>query len=378
MSTLMMIAGKMVFNLRWLLIPFCGVILIGLFTACGHIEETEIDDIEVMQESLLCYYNQGVTIDAVAASDSSFVFSLSNEEKISLSKELVFPIDICVGLKDCNDEKVIAVEGYEDWTFSFDDKTTITFGKSLFAVDPDLVVRGINHRGYSVEAPENTLPAFRLSKLHGFRYVETDIHFTKDNVPVLIHDSKVDRTSNGTGEVKTLTWEEIRQFDFGQWKSENFVHTKIPSLEEFLALCRDIGLYPYIELKAGSREQVETVVALVEEYELKGKAVYISFSAPILQYIIAKDPTATVGFLAGTPLTEKAISKAEELRTGSNYVFVDASDYSESAVYLSRLNSMPLETWTIDSESIILSLSPYITGVASNRLHAGRLRLESR
>ena len=53
----------------------------------------------------------------------------------------------------------------------------------------------VSHRGYSAEAPENTLPAFRLSKKKGYNYVETDIQFTKDGVAVCLHDKFINRTA---------------------------------------------------------------------------------------------------------------------------------------------------------------------------------------
>ena len=80
-------------------------------------------------------------------------------------------------------------------------------------------VMSINHRGYSAEAPENTLAAFRMSKEMGFDAVECDVRFTKDGVPVLLHDEKVDRTSNGKGKIGDLTLEQVRKLDFGSWKS---------------------------------------------------------------------------------------------------------------------------------------------------------------
>lgn len=348
-----------------------------LFMGCNPVEENSHDVFKAIQESLLSFQNLGVTVDSINEEDDSFVFSFSNDATIRLDKVMVFPIDICVGFEEQNGEKRFAKEGYVDWKFCFGDALTITIGKSLFSVNPDAVIRGINHRGYSIDAPENTLPAYRLSKLKGFKYAEADVRFTQDGIPVLIHDATINRTSNGEGEVKAMTLEEIRKFDFGQWKSAAFTGTRIPTLEEFLALCRDIDLYPYIELKVGSREQVEKVVDLVAEYELDGKAVYISFLETPLQYVVDKDPKATIGYLAGSPISESVIAKTRGLKTGSNYVFVDASDYSESAVSLCRQNSIPLEVWTIDSESIIRSLSPYITGVTSNRWHAGRLMMES-
>ena len=62
----------------------------------------------------------------------------------------------------------------------------------------EIVVHSINHRGANTYAPENTMSAFRISKELGFDMVECDVDFTIDNIPVVIHDSTVDRTSNGT------------------------------------------------------------------------------------------------------------------------------------------------------------------------------------
>ena len=70
----------------------------------------------------------------------------------------------------------------------------------------------IAHRGGK---PENTLAAFRHSKEHGASGVEMDLQLTKDGHPVLIHDSTVERTSNGRGIVQEMTFEEIRRLDFG-------------------------------------------------------------------------------------------------------------------------------------------------------------------
>ena len=70
----------------------------------------------------------------------------------------------------------------------------------------------IAHRG---GIPENTLRAFHLSKTDGAIGVEVDLQFSKDGHPVLIHDSTVERTSNGQGRVQELTLEQLRELDFG-------------------------------------------------------------------------------------------------------------------------------------------------------------------
>ena len=208
----------------------------------------------------------------------------------------------------------------------------------------------------------------------GFKYVETDVRFTSDGVPVLIHDPMVDRTSDGNGLVKDLAWADIRRLDFGSWKSPLFEGTNIPSLEEFLSLCQNIDLIPYLELKEGTGDQIKTIVSLVEKYGLENEAVYISFYPDLLSHIIATDPGATVGLLADGLLPEASISAVMRLQTGKNTVFISSSDYSEHTVTLCQNACVPLEIWTVDDKQAILSLPSYISGVTSNLYHAGRLR----
>ena len=70
-------------------------------------------------------------------------------------------------------------------------------GCMSFPITLNSYTRAINHRGYSIEAPENTLPAYILSAKKGFRSVECDIAFTKDSVPVLLHDETIDSIYSG-------------------------------------------------------------------------------------------------------------------------------------------------------------------------------------
>lgn len=369
------------------------VILLSLLLGCTKTEIYREEEMRDLRVELIALRKENATIKEYQLKGDVAFFMFSNSSKIGIDVSNV-PLlslgilgywqlngvltDIPLDSKEIdsffkNDETICGVvEGYEEWTFYFNNKDAITFKKSLFESNPDCRVRGVNHRGYCVDAPENTLPAYRLSKLNGFHYAEADIRFTLDDVPVLIHDATIDRTSNGTGSVNQLRFDEIRSLDFGGWKSDDFIGTKIPSLAEYLALCRDIDLHPYLELKAGTRPQVESVVNLVEEYGLQGEAVYISFSSALLEYVAEFDPTAAFGFLTST-VSDSAIQTALGLRNGSNYVFIDASDYSETAVSLCQSASIPLEVWTIDSPAVIKGLSPYISGVTSNRYHAGRV-----
>ena len=108
----------------------------------------------------------------------------------------------------------------------------------------NLPARGIcSHRGWQSEFPENTLPAFEAAVLMKAQMIEFDVRFTKDRQMVIMHDWTVDRTSDGTGHILDLTFDEVRALDFGSWKSPRFAGTKIPTLDETLAVMpRDIWL----------------------------------------------------------------------------------------------------------------------------------------
>lgn len=241
----------------------------------------------------------------------------------------------------------------------------------------DRVVKGIAHRGFSSVAPENTLPAYQLAKTNGFFYVETDVQFTSDNVPVLLHDNTIDATSDGTGAISSMTFEQVRQYDFGSWKSATYAGTKIPSFEEFMILCRDIVLHPYIELKAAGTTQAQAnmLMDIVDSVGMTGKVTWISFYYPKLAYIIDRDPTARIGVLAHAVDASTAqgyIDTATGLSTGSNEVFIDSNLNTLTAEGLTKVKEagFPYECWTVDVQNDILNADPYVTGFTSNSLNA--------
>ena len=139
-------------------------------------------------------------------------------------------------------------------------------------------IKSIAHRGYSADAPENTLPSFKLAKEKGFSYVEVDISWTSDNVPVCLHDETIDRTSNGVGKITDLSLEQVKMLDFGSWKDVKYTGTTIPTLKEFLIYCKKLNLHPYIEVKGTLTEQQAKIITdLVRYNSMKGKCSYIGF-----------------------------------------------------------------------------------------------------
>ena len=95
--------------------------------------------------------------------------------------------------------------------------------------------RGIcAHRGANETHPENTIAAFEEAVRLGAQMVEFDVRMTKDNKLIIMHDSSVDRTTNGAGLVEELTWNEVRILDAGGWKSKKFKGEKVPLFGEAL------------------------------------------------------------------------------------------------------------------------------------------------
>ena len=242
----------------------------------------------------------------------------------------------------------------------------------------EIVVHSINHRGANTYAPENTMSAFRISKELGFDMVECDVDFTIDNIPVVIHDSTVDRTSNGTGEVHSFTFEDIRKLDFGSWKSTAYSGEKIPSFDEFILGCRTLGLHPYIEIKERdyiNLELVTTLVNIVHKYDMQDKVTWISFGIDKLQSVVKVDKYARVGFIEefmSTSILDESINRIKTIDTGYNEIFYDLNLGLVNTSIINRLKEekIKLEVWVVDSVNLITSADNYITGFTSNNLRA--------
>ncbi len=109
----------------------------------------------------------------------------------------------------------------------------------------------IGHRGAAHCAPENTLAGLRLAKALGCRWVEFDVRLTADREPILLHDERLERTTDGRGRAARLPLMALRRLDAGRWFAREFAGERIPSLAEAVALLAELELGANIELKAG-------------------------------------------------------------------------------------------------------------------------------
>jgi len=241
----------------------------------------------------------------------------------------------------------------------------------------DSTVKAVLHRGYSLLSPENTLPAFKMAKERGFSYVECDIRFTSDDVPVLIHDTTIDRTSDGTGEIASLTLTQVKAYDFGSWKSSGYVGTEIPTLKEFILLCKKLNLHPYIELKSATTSQIQIAYDIVKNVGMANKVTWIGGIAP-LEDIVTLNPESRVAVVTGS-LSDSTINLMVGLKTGQNEVVADASHsiINEADSEKTIDAGLALECYTVNDPSVVLSLSDLgVTGFTTDYLNVAEI-LES-
>ena len=114
---------------------------------------------------------------------------------------------------------------------------------------PGQLPRLIGHRGAAAVAPENTLAGLRAAADMDVRWVEVDARLTADGVPVLMHDATLDRTTNGTGNIRDTAFADLMALDAGSWFDVRFADEPVPTLAQAMTLAADLGCCLNIELK---------------------------------------------------------------------------------------------------------------------------------
>ena len=144
------------------------------------------------------------------------------------------------------------------------------------------------HRGFSTIAPENSMPAFGAAVALGAQEIEFDIWFTKDGVPVSIHDNNLDRVSDGTGNVWDYTYEELLKYDFGYKFDEKYRGLRILKFEEILQkFACHVVMNVHIKTKDDTSKEpfdeahIRELVRLIHKYDCK-KYVYFMVSHNVL------------------------------------------------------------------------------------------------
>jgi glycerophosphoryl diester phosphodiesterase len=185
----------------------------------------------------------------------------------------------------------------------------------------------VSHRGEHLSHPENTLPAFEAAIQTGADFFELDVRTTSDGRLVLMHDGTVNRTTDGKGKVRELTFDQIRALDAGAKFDPKFTGTKVPTFEEGLNLAHGkIGVY--VDCKELSA--ADLVAALKKSGMLKNVVIY--GDPGFLKEVLALEPSLLAMPEAGNAARLEKLASNLNLRIAA----FDKGDFSDDVIAVAK------------------------------------------
>jgi len=224
--------------------------------------------------------------------------------------------------------------------------------------------RNIAHRGASGLAPENTLPAFEEAVRHGADWIELDVHETSDGQVVVIHDDRVDRTTDGQGEVARLTLTELKALDAGYRMSPDGVSfpfrgqgVTIPTLEEVLTALPSSRFI--VEMKPGDPSFAARVLEVVDRAGARDRVLLAGFDDDVVRRARELAPDVLTSMGQGEALRMQIM-----LRMGLGAFWRPPADVAqlperyqglpvvtEALIRLAHRKGVPVHVWTVNEAS---------------------------
>lgn len=174
-----------------------------------------------------------------------------------------------------------------------------TIKSDMFA--KNTIIRPVNvigHRGMPSIAQENTIKGSIEAVKNGANIVENDVYITTDGVIVVMHDSTLDRTTNGSGNVESMTYEQISKYKVDSYSGA--AAEPIPTLEDYMKEFKGKDVILFIEIKSTKAEIVPAIKALIDKYDFYSQACIIAFSADQTKLVRRLIPEISCGFLSGS------------------------------------------------------------------------------
>ncbi|MBS2969570.1 glycerophosphodiester phosphodiesterase [Metabacillus sp. KIGAM252] len=208
------------------------------------------------------------------------------------------------------------------------------------------------HRGSAGTRPENTMISFKEAVRLGADGIELDVHLSKDQIPVVIHDETLDRTTNGSGFVKDYSADELVHLD-ASWKFDEYRgEANIPLLEEVLKWASESAV-PFIiniELKNNVIEYSgleEKVISLVKHFELDDRVILSSFNHSSMVLALKTEPKIETALLY-TDGIYKPYEYAR--RAGARSIHPLMRTVKNELIDLSRENSISVRPFTVNDD----------------------------
>ena len=213
----------------------------------------------------------------------------------------------------------------------------------------------VGHRGAAGLAPENTLKGFQCGIDLGCEYVECDVHLTWDDRLVVMHDDRVDKTTNGTGSIRQMTFGAIRRLDAGDGE-------RVPTFEEVLDTTKGKAKLE-CEMKGEGVE--EAVVEAVRSRKMEGDVVFTSFAMDRIRRVKDRWQDLVIGAIFGNP-SDDDIANAIEI--GAASVAINYRNLCLRMIRQVRDAGLELRAWnpdTLEEQKAMIALG--VSGIATNR-----------
>ncbi len=240
-------------------------------------------------------------------------------------------------------------------------KTAKEEKKSLKEINKNPLI--IGHRGASAHAPENTLAAFQLALDVGADGVEFDVQLAKDGVPIVIHDSTLERTGLRIERVADLTSKQLAKIDVGSWFNKNFpkkaklefANETVPTLSQALDLLKDTKGLIYIELKCGDAEYeplAKAVCDTIRDSHLLPQIIVKSFklaAIPLVRFYLPEVQTSALfepTIMDFLRRRKHIIAIAHEF--GAHQISLHYSLVTRKLIALATEAHIPVTIWTAD------------------------------
>lgn len=190
------------------------------------------------------------------------------------------------------------------------------------------------------------MAAFRRAAKLGARFIETDLHLSRDGRIVAIHDPTLNRTTSGRGAVMAHSLEEIRKLDAGSWFAPEFAGERVPTLEEILSFASQADVNLYLEIKGESGYGIErALVAALRGRVEAMRVVVLSFDPPALELVRRLDRVIMTGLLWDDD-PANAVERA--MHIGARQLAPRGDRLNAELVAEAHTNGLQVVTWTIN------------------------------
>ncbi|ROT28188.1 glycerophosphodiester phosphodiesterase family protein [Micromonospora sp. HM5-17] len=236
-------------------------------------------------------------------------------------------------------------------TVSFDDVKVTELAPNGYLRPKGSPLTVIAHRGASSAAPENTLVAQEVARRAGADWIENDVQPSRDGVPFVLHDATVDRTTDGTGNIRDLTAAQLKALDAGSWFAPHYAGARIPTLAEQLADLRTRGGNLLLEIKGRhTRDEVARIVQVIRDERMTGRVFLQSFEVDALRHAHDLAPELPLGLLRST-LDADPVAVATELHLTAYNPNGTALLTRPSVIADLHRAGVAVMAWTMDSAS---------------------------